>query len=47
MTEFTLLKDLMLIKQVHEKRVIFLNIGNFQSIALGFNQMTALGAMMY
>ena len=39
MKELTLLKELMLIKQVHQKKVMFVTIGIFLIIVLSFNQM--------
>ena len=36
--ELTFLKELMLIKQVHQKSVIFVNIGISSIIILSFNQ---------
>ena len=45
--EFTLLKELMLIKQVYQKGVIFVTTGIFQISVLSFNQMSAIGAMIF
>ena len=45
--EFTLLKELMLIKQVYQKGVIFVTTGIFQISVLSFNQMSAVGAMIF
>ena len=42
MIELTFLKELMLIKQVYQKSVLFVTIG---IIALSFNQMFVVGAM--
>ena len=42
MIELTLLKELMLIKQVHQKKVMFVTIGTFLIIVLSFNQMYAI-----
>ena len=44
--ESTFLKVLMLIKQVHEKSLIFFTIDNFQTIVLSFNQMSAIDFMI-
>ena len=41
------LKELMLIKQVDEKCVIFITIGISQSIVLSFNQMSAKDIIIY
>ena len=45
--ELTFLKELMLIKQVHQKSVIFVTVGISETIVSGFNQMSAINAMMY
>ena len=45
--KLTLLKELMLIKQVHQKSVIFANIGFSEIIVLSFNQMSAINVMIY
>ena len=45
MTELTFLKELMLIKQVHQK--IFTTIGMSEIIVLTFNQMSAIEVMIY
>ena len=47
MTELTFLKVLMLIRQVHQKSVLFATIGIFQVKGLSFNQMSAMCVMMY
>ena len=47
MKNLTFLKELMLIKQVHQKRVIFATIGIFQIKGLCFNRINAMGFMMY
>ena len=47
MTELTFLKKLMLIRQGNQKSVIFVTIGNFYIKGLGFNQISAMGVMMY
>ena len=41
------LKELMLIKQVDEKSVIFITIGISQGIVLSFNQMSATDVIIY
>ena len=45
--ELTFLKELMLIRQVHQNSVIFATIGIFYIKALTFNQMSAMDAMIY
>ena len=45
--ELTFLKELMLIKQVHQKCVIFLTIGISKIKFLYFNKMSAIDAMIY
>ena len=45
MTELTFLKELMLIKQVHQK--IFITIGMSEIIVLTFNQMSAIEVKIY
>ena len=45
--ELTFLKELMLIKQVHQMSVIFLNIRISQIKVPSFNQMSAVDAMIY
>ena len=47
MTELTFPKELMLIKQVHQKSAIFVTIGISSIIALSFNQMSATDVMIY
>ena len=47
MMELTFLKELMLITQVHQKSVILATIGIFQIIVLSFNQMSAVGVIIY
>ena len=37
----------MLIRQANQKRVKIVNIGSFYIKGLGFNQMSAIGIMMY
>ena len=46
MIELTLLKELMLIKQVHQKSVIFATIGIFKTEGLSFNRMSAACVMI-
>ena len=41
------LKELMLIKQVHQKSVIFVTIGIFEITLLSFNQISAIDVMIY
>ena len=45
--ELTFLKELMLIKQVHQESVIFVTIGVFEIKILSFNQISAIDAMIY
>ena len=47
MIELMLLKELMLIKKMRQKSVIFITIDIFQVIDLSFNQMTAVDVMIY
>ena len=47
MIELMFLKELMLIKQVHQKSVIFDIIGISCTIVLSFNPMSALDIMIY
>ena len=47
MIELTFLKVLTLIKQVHQKNVIFAAIDIFEIKSLSFNQMSKMGVMMY
>ena len=47
MIELTFRKELMVIKQMHQKSVIFVTIGVFQNIVLSFNQMSVSGVMIY
>ena len=47
MIELTLLKKLMLIKQLHQMSVIFVTIGVLENRVLSFNQMLAVVAMTY
>ena len=44
--KLTLLTGLMLIKQVHQKSVIFVTIGFSEIIVLSFNQMSAINVMI-
>ena len=43
----TFLKELMLIKQVHQKITIFAIIGISEIIVLSFKQMSAIDVMIY
>ena len=45
--ELMFLKESILIKQVHQKSVIFVTISIFETIVLIFNQMSAIGGMIY
>ena len=47
MIELTLLEELILIKQVHQKSEIFPNIGISEIIVLIFKQMSEIGVMIY
>ena len=47
MTDLTFLKELMLMKQVHQKNVIFVTIGISEIKILCFNQMCAIDAMNF
>ena len=47
MIELTFLKELMLIKQVHQKSVMFPTIGTFQIIVFSFSQMSTIDGMIY
>ena len=47
MIELTFLKELKLIKQVHQKSVMFVTIGISEIIDLSVNQMSAIDAMIY
>ena len=47
MIELTLPNEFMLIKQVHQNSVIFISIGISSIIVLSFNQMSAIGVMIY
>ena len=42
-----LLKELMLIKQVHQETMIFITIDISHVINLSFNQMSAIDVMIY
>ena len=46
MIDLTFLKELMSIKQVNQKSVIFVTIGTFLDKRFKFHQMFATGAMM-
>ena len=45
--ELTFPKELILIKQVHQKSMIFVTIGISYIKVLSFNQMPAIDAMIY
>ena len=45
--ELTFLKELMLIKQVHQKSMIFVTFGISEIIVLSFNQMSVIDVMIY
>ena len=45
--ELAFLKELMLIKQVHQNSVIFVTIGIFEIIVLSFKQISAKDVMIY
>ena len=47
MAELMLLKKLLLIKQMHQKSVIFITIGISGIMVLSFNQMSAIDVMIY
>ena len=47
MIELALLKELTLIKQGHQKSVIFVATGIFQIKRLGFDSMSAMGVIIY
>ena len=47
MIELTFLKELMLIKQVHQKSVILVTIDISWIKVLSFNQMSAIYVMIY
>ena len=47
MNDLTFLKEWVLIRQVNQKSVIIVTIGIFKIKGLRFNQMSALGVMMY
>ena len=47
MTELTFLKILMLKRQMYQHNALFAIIGIFQVKGLSFNQMSAMGVMMY
>ena len=47
MIELTFLKELMLIKQVHQKSVMFPTIGTLQIIVFSFSQMSTIDGMIY
>ena len=45
--ELTFLKELMLIKRVDQKSVMFVTARSFKAKGLSFNHMYAIGAMIY
>ena len=45
--ELTFMKELILIKQVHQKKVIFVTSGIFLRKGLSFNHMYVIDAMIY
>ena len=45
--ELTLLKEFMLIKQVHQKSVIFVTISISNIIVLSVNQMSVIDVLIY
>ena len=45
--EFTFLEEMMLIKQVHQKSVIFVTIGIFKINILSFNGVSPIDAIIY
>ena len=47
MIELTFLKELILIKQVHQKSAIFVTIGIFLKKGLNFKHMYVIDAMIY
>ena len=47
MVELTFLKESILIRQVNQKSMIFDTIGTFYIKNLSFNQMSAMGVIMY
>ena len=47
MIELTFLNKLMLIKQVHQKSVMFVPIGIFYIIVFSFDQKSAIDVMVY
>ena len=47
MIELMFLKELMLIKQVHQNNVMFVTIGIFLTVILSFNQMSGIYGMIY
>ena len=47
MIELTFLKELMLIKQVLQNRVMFVTIGIFKILVLSFNQVSVIDVMIY
>ena len=47
MIELTLLKELILIKQVQRKSAIFVTIGIFKINGLSFHRISGMSVMMY
>ena len=47
MIELRFLKELMLIKQVHQKSVRFPTVGNFQITVFSFSQMSKIDGMIH
>ena len=47
MIELTFLKEVMLIKQLHQKSAMFVTIGISEIIVLNFNQVSVINAMIY
>ena len=47
MIELMFLKELMLIKQGHQRSVIFVTIGISEIIVLSFNQMPGINVVIY
>ena len=45
--KLTFLKELILIRQAHQKNVIFITIGNFLIKCLSFNRVPVIGVMIY
>ena len=47
MIKLAFVKELMLIKQAHQKSVMFVTIGISKIMVLSFNQMPAIHVMIY